>query len=181
MVRVQVLEWGYNRVGTTKNNKEQQRTTKNVLHSRAQRSFRFARCIQRRAHYSFSVFPLVTSPFHIISQHPRCMATQATLSHPGHHPLFQHHRFASLGPLSLNALQSRNARLRRQLNAATAKNTYQVMVNRRQRDTIDELRKEVDKLRAERGMLVRAVTGGEELTEGMFEKDDGEEGESIEK
>lgn len=108
------------------------------------------------------------------------MATQATLSHPGHHPCFQHHRFAPLGPLSLNALQSRNARLRRQLNAATAKNTYQVMVNRRQRDTIDELRKEVEDLRAERGMLVRAVTGGEELTEGMFEKDDGEEGESVE-
>ena len=50
--------------------------------------------------------------------------------------------------------------VRRQLNATTAKNTYQVMVNRRQRDTIDELRKEVEKLRAERGMLVRAVTGG---------------------
>lgn len=108
------------------------------------------------------------------------MATQATLSHPGHHPLFQHHRFAPLGPLSLNALQSRNARLRRQLNAATAKNTYQVMVNRRQRDTIDELRQEVEDLRVERGMLVRAVTGGEELTEGMFEKDDGEEGDSVE-
>ena len=55
------------------------------------------------------------------------------------------------------------------------------MVNRRQRDTIDELRKEVEDLRAERGMLVRAVTGGEELTEGMFEKDDGEEGDSVEK
>ena len=93
-------------------------------------------------------------------------------SHPNHPSRRPTASFPLSGPQSFHALQTRNSRLRRQLNAANAKSTYQLTVNRRQTSTIEELQKTIDMLRKERELLVRAVTGGHEMTWDMFGEGD---------